>query len=84
MSAREFREWQAYYRIRPWGDDWVQTGVIAASNFQPWTSRKVRPDQFVPGGNKERDLKAMEWRMHQWAKAHNAQVDRRERDAKGE
>ena len=29
VDSREFTEWQAAYRVQPWGDDWAQTDLIA-------------------------------------------------------
>ncbi len=34
MDAVEFAEWQAYYRICPFGDDWAQTDLIAWMLYQ--------------------------------------------------
>lgn len=30
MTAAEFTDWQAFYRVEPFGDEWRQTGEICA------------------------------------------------------
>jgi hypothetical protein len=31
MEPRQFDQWQAEHNLEPWGDDWRQTGTIAAA-----------------------------------------------------
>lgn len=31
VGREQFNEWIALYRLEPWGDDWMQTGTIAAA-----------------------------------------------------
>lgn len=31
MTPEQLDEWAEYYKLEPWGDDWLQTGTIAAT-----------------------------------------------------
>ena len=31
VSPEQFDEWQAYWQIEPFGDEWLQTGTVASS-----------------------------------------------------
>jgi len=52
MSAREFAEWQAFYRLMPFGPDLDDSrfGTIAASLVNPYRGkgeRAARPEDFM-------------------------------------
>jgi len=81
IDAREFQEWQEIYKQEPWGDDWLQTGVLAASNVNLWAKRKVKPERFIPRVRARRDPREVEAEMHQWARMHNRIVERKQREA---
>jgi hypothetical protein len=57
MSARELDEWMAYAAIEPFGDEWRQTGMVAAvvangnrdARKQP---QPFAPEDFIPGGGR--------------------------------
>lgn len=78
MDAREFQEWQEYYRLEPWGDDWMQTGLIVSSNANLWSKRKYKPEQFIPRAKQRKTPEQMEAEMMQWARLHNARIEREE------
>jgi hypothetical protein len=51
MDAVEFAEWQAYYRICPFGDDWAQTDLLAWTLFQVNAGRAadgIKMGSFLP------------------------------------
>lgn len=53
MDAVEFAEWQAYYRIQPWGDDWAQADLTAWMLYQVnrgRNSENLRMGSFIPKG----------------------------------
>ena len=53
MDAVEFAEWQAYYRIQPFGDDWAQASTIAWMLYQVNRTRQsenLKIDTFLPRG----------------------------------
>ena len=45
---REFREWQAIYRIEPFGDDWLQAAVITAKIHNVNCKEKIKPRDVMP------------------------------------
>jgi len=36
------------YEVDPYGDDWLQTAVVAANVAAPWASRRPDLDDFIP------------------------------------
>jgi len=49
MDSEEFVEQIAYYNLRPWGDDWLQSGIIAAAAAShPRLKRQPRVEHFMP------------------------------------
>lgn len=45
----QFDEWQALYRLEPWGDDWVQTArLIAAIENSAGANPPTNPADIVP------------------------------------
>lgn len=83
IDAREFQEWQELYKQEPWGDDWLQAAVIASSNVNLWSKRKVTPDRFIPRVKQKKDARQIEAEMMQWALMHNAIIDKRQRELHG-
>lgn len=85
ISAREFQEWQELHRIEPWGDDWLQTGTIAATLVNLWTKLKVKPERFIPAekSSGRKSAQQMEAEMMHFARMHNAVIASREKKAKG-
>lgn len=45
---REFRQWQAIYRIEPFGDDWLQAAVITAKIHNVNCKEKIKPRDVMP------------------------------------
>lgn len=51
ISAWElFTLWPAYYLVEPFGDDWLQTGVLATAAVAPYAKRgsRPKPSDFIP------------------------------------
>lgn len=53
LSADELAEWQAYYFLEPWGDDWHRTALLATILSEVNRDDKKRgepygPDDFLP------------------------------------
>ena len=72
MTPRQFSEWLEYYSLQPWGDDWLQTGVIASTVKNNIVmalcangGEKVKqsdlsdPEDFVPNRKKPKKKKSM-------------------------
>lgn len=50
ISSREYAEWVALYDLEPWGDDWPQAAIVAASVLNSFSRRRVDPASLIPGG----------------------------------
>ena len=52
MSVDEFAEWQAFYQLEPFGEDWRQTAyvctMIGNGNGGRGVGRPYRPRDFLP------------------------------------
>lgn len=53
MGARQFRDWQRYYELDPWGEDQkdLRAGVITAMTHNRHRSKKERarkPSDYFP------------------------------------
>lgn len=52
MSAREFAEWMAYYRLEPFGEERadLRAGIIASASVNVWAKRgrSAKPSDFMP------------------------------------
>lgn len=48
MTARQLEEWKAFWELEPFGDEWRQTGVLAAAVTQPYTKKPIEPETFMP------------------------------------
>lgn len=75
MDAAEFAEWIEYYKIEPFGDDWLQASTVAAAGVNLWSKRKVKPDAFVPRAKLRKTPQEMEAVMMAWAKARQASTN---------
>jgi len=42
FTTSEFLKFVAYKKIEPWGDDWDQAAVIAATSYQGKAKKKLR------------------------------------------
>lgn len=65
------QEWRAYHLIEPFGDDWQQTGTIAAAAMNPHTKKSLKPDDFIPRykpNQSPEDMQAAIMRMAEQAK----------------
>lgn len=40
--------WEAYYRLEPWGDDWMQAAKIEAAILNGYEKEPVNPCDLVP------------------------------------
>lgn len=82
ISAREFSEWQEYYKQEPFGDDWMQAGVVAAYSVAPWTKKGLDPAQIVrksTGTTTVKSEQEMKAALLNYARMHNAACDAREK-----
>lgn len=78
MTAREFQEWQEYYKQEPFGDDWLQASTIAAVTEGVWRNGRTRMDKFVPSAKPRQrsNPRQLETQMMHIAALHNARIER--------
>lgn len=51
IEPAQFEEWQAAYDLEPWGDDWKQAALIAATirnSAMGATGEAVQPEELIP------------------------------------
>ena len=48
MTAEHLHKWHKFSLTEPFGDEWRQTGVIAAASQQPHSKKRIKPQQFMP------------------------------------
>lgn len=51
VDSAEFVKWRAYYRVEPWGDEWLRTSSMMSLLFNRWRkpgSPKAEADDFIP------------------------------------
>lgn len=70
ISPAQLAEWEAYYRLEPWGDDWVQTARLEAAIRSANATSPVDPSELIPNEDnrpqsEEMDDKAMAARWKQ-------------------
>lgn len=46
LTAAELREWQAYYALEPFGDEWPRTALLACLIANANRDTEVRPEPF--------------------------------------
>ena len=78
-TYREFREWQVFYSLYPWGEERqdLRFGIVASMLAQRWGSRSAKPSDFVlrPAGELRRQSAGqMESVLRTFAAVHNARV----------
>lgn len=64
MTSRQFAEWQAYYRLEPWGEERadLRSGIIAATFANAHRAKGAKPakaEDFMPdfdGRRKQRNM----------------------------
>lgn len=82
IDSAEFTYWMAYYGIEPWGDDWLQTGLIVSKihNCVPGRKRTqmLKPSDVIPITYKRMERQTSDeirGVMMQFASAHNRVIE---------
>lgn len=47
LSGDEIAEWQAYYALEPWGDDWKRTALLAMLMAETHRNQDQRKEPFT-------------------------------------
>ena len=71
LSANEISEWQAYYMLEPWGDDWRRSATIAAVLAEINRNAEERDEpftvqDFMPGFAETDDEEEPEQKQDNW------------------
>lgn len=77
VSYREFLRFRLYKQIQPFGDDWKQAGVIAAtvSNSAMRKGRAAKWQDFCPQYRRRPQSAEDQWAaLEMFAKVHNARI----------
>lgn len=72
IDSRELTEWYAFARLEPFGDDWRQTGVLAAVMHNAHSTQKKGAETFMPLEKAEQDGRADYLYFQIFAAQHNA------------
>lgn len=48
MEPWRLAVWEAYYRLEPWGDDWVQNARLEAAIINANVTEPVDPSTLIP------------------------------------
>lgn len=85
MESAEFTEHLADYELEPWGDDWKQAALIAASLYAV-NGKEKRVEEFIPGriAERQQSIAEMKYRLETAFKAIQKRQERKsKRDAEG-
>ena len=55
LTSKQISEWVAFYSLEPFGNEWRQAGVVAATIAEAFRDSKQRrkpftPEDFIPSG----------------------------------
>ncbi len=91
MSAREFREWQEFYKLEPFGEERadLRAAIVAATMANIWRDKSAEPVEvsaFMPKfGAEEETEEVPDWqRMLAMAEAMTAMMGGTDLRPKGE
>lgn len=62
-SSACFEGWRAYHKECPFGDDWWQTGVIAAAAVNPHIKKSMSAEDFIPKYRPPETITPEQWLM---------------------
>ena len=51
-DAEELCEWEAFWTIEPWGDQWRQTARLATALCTAWGSKNLEEEMLMPSSRK--------------------------------
>lgn len=71
MDAAELAEWEAFWSIEPWGDEWRQTARLATSLCTAWGAKRLEEEMLMPSHRKRQQTPAeMMGEFHKLAAAY--------------
>ncbi len=54
VDAAELAEWEAYWTIEPWGDEWRQAARLATALCTAWGAKGLKEETLMPSHRKRR------------------------------
>jgi hypothetical protein len=52
VDAAELAEWEAFWKIEPWGDEWRQTARLATALCTAWGAKRLEEEMLMPSHRK--------------------------------
>jgi hypothetical protein len=52
VDAEELAEWEAYWKIEPWGDEWRQTARLTTALCTAWGCKNLEEEMIMPSYRK--------------------------------
>jgi hypothetical protein len=51
-DAEELAEWEAFWLVEPWGDEWRQVARLATALCTAWGSKNLEEEMIMPSSRK--------------------------------
>jgi hypothetical protein len=58
VDAAELAEWEAFWSIEPWGDEWRQTARLATALCSAWGCKDLKEEMLMPSHRKRQQTPA--------------------------
>ena len=58
VDAAELAEWEAYWSIEPWGDEWRQVARLATALCTSWGAKNLKEEMIMPSHRKREQTPA--------------------------
>lgn len=69
MDADELAEWEAYYSIEPFGDEWRQSARIVTMLCTAWGAKSLNEEMLMPNFGRRPIRQSRESMLAELAKA---------------
>lgn len=57
VDAAELAEWEAFWTIEPWGDEWRRTARLATALCTAWGCKRLEEEMLMPSHRKRQQTK---------------------------
>lgn len=54
VDAAELAEWEAYWTIEPWGDEWRMSARMTTAICTAWGGKNLKEEMLMPSHRKRR------------------------------
>lgn len=58
VDAAELAEWEAYWSIEPWGDEWRMASRMATAMCTAWGAKNLKEEMLMPSSRKRKQTPA--------------------------